>query len=400
MTTINQNFLNLKESYLFSDIAKRVSAYQEAHPEAEIIRLGIGDVTRPLAPAIAEEMARASLEMAKAETFKGYGPEQGYGFLKRAILEHDFAARGVSLSEDEIFVSDGAKSDCGNFGDILGADNVVAITEPAYPVYIDTNLMAGRQVKFIECRAENGFLPEVPDFKADILYLCSPNNPTGAVLSKEQLRAFVDYANANGTLLIFDSAYEQFISDGALPHSIYEVEGAKRCAVEIRSFSKTAGFTGIRCGYTVVPHELTARDAAGNAVPLNRLWNRRQTTRFNGASYISQRGAAAYYTPEGRAQCRENVAYYMENAKLIARTVRGLGIPAIGGDNAPYIWMQCPDGLDSWSFFDLLLERAQVVGTPGVGFGAAGEGWFRLTAFGTQEHTARAMERFTNLFGK
>ena len=400
MATVNNHFLELKESYLFSDIAKRVAAYGTAHPEAEIIRLGIGDVTRPLAPAIAEEMAKASLELGAAETFKGYGPEQGYDFLKRAILEADFRARGVALSEDEIFVSDGAKSDCGNFGDILGTDNVVAITEPAYPVYIDTNLMAGRTVKFIACKAENGFLPELPDFKADIVYLCSPNNPTGAVMTRELLKEFVDYANENRAILIFDAAYEQFISDESLPHSIYEIEGAKRCAVEIRSFSKTAGFTGVRCGYTVVPHEVTALDGAGNAVPLHKLWNRRQTTRFNGASYLSQRGAAAYYSPAGRAQCRESIDYYMKNARLIAKTVRSLGMTAIGGDNAPYIWMQCPDGMDSWQFFDYLLEKAQVVGTPGAGFGAAGEGWFRLTAFGSAENTARAMERFTKLFGK
>lgn len=400
MATINHCFLNLKESYLFSDIAKRVEAFKNAHPEKEIIRLGIGDVTRPIVPAIVEGLKKASEEMGFADSFKGYGPEQGYGFLKAGIREMDYASRGVEIAEDEIFVSDGAKSDCGNFGDILGTDNIVAISEPAYPVYIDTNIMAGREVKLIACNEETGFLPAPPSYKADIIYICSPNNPTGAVMNHDQLKAWVDYANANHSLILFDSAYEAFIQDPALPKTIYEIEGARTCAVEIRSFSKTAGFTGIRCGYTVVPKELTATAADGSEVSLNRLWNRRQTTRFNGASCLAQAGAAAYYTKEGRAQCMENVKYYLNNAKVIKSALNELGIHTTGGDNAPYIWMKCPSGMTSWEFFDYLLENAGVVGTPGSGFGAAGEGWFRLTAFGNAENTKKAVERIVSLLKK
>ena len=400
MATINHCFLNVKESYLFSDIAKRVAAFQQAHPEREVIRLGIGDVTRPLAPAIVDALRTASEEMGAAETFRGYGPEQGYGFLKKSIIEQDYAARGVVLEEDEIFVRDGAKSDCGNFGDILGTDNIVAISEPAYPVYIDTNIMAGREVRLIPCSYETGFLPVPPDYKADIVCLCSPNNPTGAVMTHQQLKAWVDYANNYHSILIFDSAYEAFIQDPTLPKTIYEVEGAKTCAIEIRSFSKTAGFTGVRCGYTVVPKALTATDMDGSEIPLNRLWNRRQTTRFNGASCIAQAGANAYYTKAGHAQCMENVAYYLENARVIQSALNELGIRTTGGENAPYVWMECPDGMTSWEFFDYLLENAGVVGTPGSGFGAAGEGWFRLTAFGNAENTKKAVERIVALLKK
>ncbi len=399
MAKINTNFLNLGESYLFVEIARRVRAYKEANPDRDVISLGIGDVTLPLADAVVKEMEKASAEMGKAETFKGYGPEKGYEFLASAIAKQDFEARGVEISTDEIFISDGAKSDCGNIGDIFSTDSITLVSEPAYPVYVDASIMTGRQVKFVKCTPENGFLPVPPDFKSDLIFLCSPNNPTGAVMDKALLKKWVDYALSCGAVIVFDAAYESFISDDTLPHTIYEVEGAKKCAIEIRSFSKTAGFTGVRCGYTVVPKELTAKDDNGNEVSLNKLWNRRQSTKFNGASYISERAAYAVYTEEGRAQCKELVKYYMNNAKVIKKAVSELGWESTGGDNSPYIWLKCPNGMRSWDFFDKLLTEANVVGTPGSGFGEAGEGWFRLTSFGNADKTVEAVERIKKIFG-
>lgn len=387
---INACYNNVKESYLFSDIARRVAAFTEKNPNQKIIRLGIGDVTRPLAPAVLEAMHRAVDEQGTFEGFRGYGPEQGYAFLREAIAEHDYKARGVNIAPDEIFVSDGAKSDVGNIGDIFSTANIVAITDPVYPVYLDTNIMAGRDIRFLPSVAENGFAPVPPDFHVDMVYLCAPNNPTGSVLSREKLAAWVAYANREGAVILFDSAYEAFISEENIPHSIYEIPGAETCAIEFRSFSKTAGFTGTRCAYTVVPKALMCGD-----VSLNRMWLRRQTTKFNGVPYIIQRGAAAVYSPEGQAQIRETIAYYMENARIIREGVERAGMTAFGGVNAPYIWLQCPG--KSWDFFDLLLERANVVGTPGAGFGENGEGYFRLTAFGTRENTIEAIERIQNL---
>lgn len=397
MVQVNENFLRLKQSYLFSDIAKRVEAFKVANPDKKVISLGIGDVTRPLPAACIDAMQKAVLEMGKAETFRGYGPEQGYAFLREAIAECDFKARGIDIAPDEIFVSDGAKSDTGNIGDIFSAANTVVISDPVYPVYLDTNLMAGREVRFVPCGEENHFSPEPPDYAADLIYLCSPNNPTGAVLSKEVLARWVGYARKSGAVILFDAAYEHFITDSAVPHSIFEIEGARECAIEFRSFSKTAGFTGVRCGYTIVPKEVTALAPDGSHVPLRPLWNRRQCTKFNGTSYIVQRGAAAIFTPEGRAQVDETIGYYRENARLILEGLRAAGFHCSGGENAPYIWLKCPSGLSSWAFFDALLGRAAVVGTPGAGFGQNGEGFFRLTAFGTREATLEAVERIRGL---
>ena len=385
---INENYLALKESYLFSDIAKKVAAFTAAHPEASIIRLGIGDVTLPLVPAVVEALESAAREMGVKETFRGYGPEQGYGFLKDAIKDY-YAAKGVSLESDEIFVSDGAKSDLGNILDIFSTDTTVLVPDPVYPVYVDTNIMAGRKIVYVSANEQNDFLP-MPDTSvhADIIYICSPNNPTGAVYTKEQLEKWVAYALEQKAVILFDSAYESFVRDDSLPTSIYAVEGAKKCAIEFCSFSKTAGFTGTRCGYTVVPNELEY-----GGVKLNKLWLRRQTTKFNGVPYIIQKGAAAVFTPEGQKQIRANIDYYMENARLVSETLQGMGIWHTGGKNSPYIWLKCPNGMKSWEYFDYLLENAHVVGTPGAGFGVNGEGFFRLTAFNSRENVLEAVKR-------
>ena len=385
---INENYLALKESYLFSDIAKKVAAFTAAHPEASIIRLGIGDVTLPLVPAVVEALESASREMGVKETFRGYGPEQGYGFLKDAIKDY-YAAKGVSLESDEIFISDGAKSDLGNILDIFSTDNTVLVPDPVYPVYVDTNIMAGRKIVYASANEQNDFLP-MPDTSvhAEIIYICSPNNPTGAVYTKEQLEKWVAYALEQKAVILFDSAYESFVRDDSLPTSIYAVEGAKKCAIEFCSFSKTAGFTGTRCGYTVVPNELES-----GGVKLNKLWLRRQTTKFNGVPYIIQKGAAAVFTPEGQKQIRANIDYYMENARLVSETLQGMGIWHTGGKNSPYIWLKCPNGMKSWEYFDYLLENAHVVGTPGAGFGVNGEGFFRLTAFNSRENVVDAVKR-------
>lgn len=399
MTKINQNYLKLPGSYLFSTIAKKVAEFTQAHPEKELIRMGIGDVTKPLAPAVIDAMHSAVEEMASAGTFRGYGPEQGYDFLRQLIVDHDYKNYGIELELDEVFVSDGAKSDCGNITDIFSVDNKVAVCDPVYPVYVDTNAMAGRAGEFgtdgkwtdliyMPCLAENGFLPELPKERADLIYLCFPNNPTGVAATREQLKPWVDYAKKNGSILLFDGAYEAFITDEDVPHSIYEIDGAKEVAIEFRSFSKTAGFTGTRCAYTVIPKTVRV-----DGVSLNQLWNRRQTTKFNGVPYVIQRAAAAVYSGDGYRQTREAVAYYMENAKLIRESLKRTGLTVYGGKNAPYVWVKTPGESSSWEFFDRLLEEAAVVTTPGEGFGPSGEGYIRLTAFGTRENTAEAMER-------
>jgi LL-diaminopimelate aminotransferase len=404
LARINQNYLKLKSSYLFTEIARRVRAFQEANPDAKVIRLGIGDVTQPLAPAVVEALHHAVDEMAAAASFKGYGPETGYEFLARLIAEKDYAARGVQLGVDEIFISDGAKSDTANIQEIFSADSVVALTDPVYPVYVDSNVMAGRagspteegrydRLVYLPCTAENGFEPALPERPVDLIYLCYPNNPTGAVITKEALKRWVDYARANGSIILYDAAYEAYIRDPEIPHSIYEVEGAREVAIEFRSFSKTAGFTGTRCAFTVVPKEVTARDAEGNAVSLNPLWMRRQNTKFNGAPYIVQAAAAAVYTDAGRLQIQNQIDYYMQNAEIIRNGLESVGLTAFGGKNAPYIWLKTPAGTTSWQFFDKLLGEANVVGTPGSGFGPSGEGYFRLTAFGNREQTEEAVER-------
>ena len=407
MAKINANYQKLPGSYLFSEVARRITAYTAAHPEAKVIKLSIGDVTRPLVPAVISAMHDAVEEMAHAETFKGYGPEQGYEFLRHAIAENDFRARGVEIAEDEIFVSDGAKSDCGNIGDLFDEDNVVAVCDPVYPVYVDTNAMAGRageydaakeswtRIVYMPTTAENDFSPALPKGKVDLIYLCSPNNPTGTVLNRDQLKVWVDYANENDAVILFDAAYERFIVDEDVPHSIFEVEGAKTCAIEFRSFSKTAGFTGARCGYTVVPKELKRGGQS-----LNAMWNRRQTTKFNGASYIIQKGAAAIYTPEGKAQIEANIDYYRKNAQVIREGLQACGFQVYGAVNSPYIWFKAPDGMGSWEFFDLLLEKANVGTTPGAGFGPSGEGYLRMTAFGDADATREAVARIVALFGK
>lgn len=385
---INRGYLNLKDRYLFSTISQKVREYRAQQPGREIISLGIGDVTLPLAPAVVTAMQQAVAEMGRAETFRGYGEEQGYAFLRQAICRY-YAAKGVDLAESEVFVGDGAKSDLGNILDIFSVENTVLIQDPVYPVYVDTNIMAGRRIEFLNGTAENGFLPlPSAELSGDIIYLCSPNNPTGAVYKKEQLQAWVDWALERGAVILFDSAYEAFIQDPELPTTIYEIPGAKECAIEFCSFSKTAGFTGVRCGYTVVPQALV-RDG----VSLNALWLRRQTTKFNGVSYIVQRGAEAAFSEEGLRQNRAAIGYYMENARIIAEALNRLGIWFTGGRNAPYIWLQCPGGMDSWEFFNLLLDSCGVVGTPGAGFGRNGEGFFRLTAFGRREDVLRALER-------
>lgn len=390
---INTNYLQLSGRYLFAEIARQVSAYKSAHPEADIIRLGIGDVTRPLPPTAIRAMRQAVEEYADTRTFRGYGPEQGYDFLIDAIIAHDFAPRGIRLDCDEVFVSDGAKSDTGNIGDILATDNIVGITDPVYPVYVDTNIMAGRNLCYIPCHAHNDFTGDIPTQHLDIIYLCYPNNPTGAVITREKLTAWVDYALRHQSVILYDAAYEAFIRDDTLPHSIYEIEGAKRCAIEFRSFSKTAGFTGVRCGYTVIPKELKAED--GTCV--NTLWNRRQCSKFNGASYIAQRGAEAVYSPEGAREVRSIIDYYMSNAAFIRSSLADMGLTVYGGEHSPYIWVSTPDGEDSWHFFRRLLTDAHVVVTPGEGFGSHGEGYVRITAFGTCDDSHAAIERIRKI---
>ena len=385
---INSNFLNLEDSYLFSLIAKKVNEYKQNNPDKEIIRLGIGDVTLPLVPAVTDAMKKATAEMEKTDTFKGYGEEQGYGFLRRAVCGY-YEKKGVSLDENEVFISDGAKSDLGNILDIFDTDNTVLIPDPVYPVYVDTNIMAGRKITFLIGNEGNDFLP-LPDEKTegDIVYICSPNNPTGAVYTKEQLKLWVDWAIEKDAVILFDSAYEAFIRDENLPTSIYQVPGAKKCAIEFCSLSKTAGFTGTRCGYTVVPNEIVRENTS-----LNKLWLRRQSTKFNGVPYIVQRGAEAVFTEPGLSQIRESISYYLNNAKIITETMKELGIWFTGGTNSPYIWLKCPEKMSSWEFFDLLLNKYNIVGTPGVGFGKQGEGFFRLTAFGNTDNVKKAMDR-------
>lgn len=405
---VNDNFCKLPASYLFSEVARRIARFKEEHPGKEIIRMGIGDVTRPICPAAIEALHRAVDDEASSATFHGYGPEQGYAFLTEKIAEFDFCARGIEMGVDEIFVSDGAKSDSGNIGDILAATDKVAVTDPVYPVYVDTNVMAGRagelmpdgrwsNIEYLPCTAENGFVPALPSENPDVIYLCYPNNPTGTTLTRDQLKKWVDYALSHGALILFDAAYEAYITEPDVPHSIYEIPGARECAIEFRSFSKTAGFTGLRCGYTVVPKELFGSDSKGGKVSMNHLWNRRQTTKFNGASYVIQRAAEGLYTEAGRRQVRENIDYYMHNASLLLNGLRERGINAVGGVNSPYVWLRTPAGLSSWDFFDKLLNESLVAGTPGVGFGPSGEGYFRLTAFNTHEATAEAVKRIQDL---
>ena len=406
MAHVNENFLKLPGSYLFSDIAKKVKAYQESHPDKRLIRLGIGDVTRPLPQASIEAMHRAVDEMANKSTFHGYGPEQGYDFLIDTIIKNDFEPRGIELSSSEVFISDGAKSDTGNIGDILGLDNKVAVTDPVYPVYVDSNVIGGRagqlngkqwsDITYMPCTAENNFIPSIPSNRIDVIYLCYPNNPTGTTLTKAELKKWVDYALSHDALILFDAAYEAYIREDDIPHSIFEIEGAKRCAIEFRSFSKTAGFTGVRCGYTVIPKEVTATTATGERVALNALWNRRQCTKFNGTSYITQRGAEAIYSKEGKQQVRETIDYYMENARIMREGLTAAGIQVFGGKNAPYLWVKTPEGFTSWQFFDHLLNEANIVSTPGVGFGPSGEGYLRLTAFGQREDCIEAIQRISH----
>ncbi len=407
MVKINENYLKLPGSYLFSAIARKVKEYKDANPGANVISLGIGDVTLPLPAAVISAMHKAVDEMAAKETFRGYGPEQGYDFLRNAIAENDYKARGVDISPDEIFVSDGAKSDSGNIGDIFSTDNVVAVCDPVYPVYVDTNAMAGRagdydektgmwtNIVYMPCLEENGFLPKLPERRPDIIYLCFPNNPSGAAATKAELKKWVGYALENGSVIFFDAAYEAYITEDDVPHSIFEIEDAKRCAIEFRSFSKNAGFTGTRCAFTVIPDELKLGGAS-----VKSLWNRRHTTKFNGVPYIVQRGAEAVYTPEGREQTKALVAYYQNNARLIKNELAAAGFSVSGGVNSPYVWLKTPDGMTSWEFFDELLTKANVVGTPGSGFGPSGEGYFRLTGFGSAENTREAIERIKAVFCK
>ena len=398
MPKLNEHYQDLKESYLFAEIAHRVAAYEAEHPDAKIIRLGIGDVTLPLGDLAIKGLHEGVDAMASAETFKGYGPEQGYAFLRDAISAY-YARNGISVDAADIFISDGAKSDTGNISELFDNDNVILIPDPVYPVYVDSNIMNGKKVTYLSGNAENNFLPMPdPSVHADIIYLCSPNNPTGAVYNKEQLKEWVDYALNNHAVILFDSAYEAFISDSELTRSIYAIEGAKQCAIEFCSLSKTAGFTGTRCGYTVVPRELVFTASNGQEMSLHAMWNRRQSTKFNGTSYIIQKGAAAVFTEEGMAQCRENIAYYQENARIIADTLTRRNIRFFGGVHSPYIWFECPDGMESWEFFDYLLNNAQVVGTPGAGFGENGKKYFRLTSFNNHENTIAAMKRFEHLF--
>ncbi|HPJ21018.1 MAG TPA: LL-diaminopimelate aminotransferase [Clostridia bacterium] len=403
MLKINENYLKLPGNYLFAEIRNRVNKYKASNPGANVISLGIGDVTQPLNEEIVRALHNAVDDMSKGETFKGYGPDQGYDFLINAIIENDYRSRGVELDQDEIFVSDGAKCDTGNFQEIFGTDNTIAVTDPVYPVYVDTNAMAGRTGDFIDgrwsnviympCTAENNFKPELPSKSADIIYLCSPNNPTGTTLGRDELKKWVDYASANGSIILYDAAYAAYISEDDVPRSIFEIDGAKKVAVEFRSYSKKAGFTGTRCAYTVVPKELMAKSSDGSEVSINKLWARRVSTKFNGVSYIIQKGAAAVYTEEGKKQTAETIAYYMKNASIIREGLREIGLEVYGGINAPYIWLRTPAGMTSWELFDKLLNEVNVVGTPGSGFGPSGEGYFRLTAFGTRENTVEAVRR-------
>ena len=410
MIKINENFMNLQDSYLFSTIAKKVAKYTEKNPDKKVIKLGIGDVTRPIVPAVIRAMKKAVEEQGTQEGFRGYGPEQGYDFLRKAIVENDYKSRGIEIEEDEIFVSDGAKCDCGNIVDIFAQDNKVAITDPVYPVYLDTNVMSGRSGKWDEDKniyenivylpvtAQNDFKPELPKEKVDMIYLCFPNNPTGTVLDKKELKKWIEYAKENKAVILYDSAYEAFITEENIPHSIYEVEGAKEVAIEFRSFSKTAGFTGLRCAYVVVPKKLKGYTKKQEEISLNKLWNRRTCTKFNGVSYVVQRGAEAVYCKEGKEQIKENINYYLENAKIIKEGLEKSGYTVYGGKNSPYVWLKVPEGMTSWEFFDELLEKYNIVGTPGSGFGPHGEGYFRLTAFGTRENTIEAMERINNKY--
>ncbi|MCI8482057.1 MAG: LL-diaminopimelate aminotransferase [Clostridia bacterium] len=409
MITINENYLKLQDSYLFSTIAKKVTKFQEENPDKKVIKLGIGDVTLPIVPIVGKAIKEATEEMLKKETFRGYGPEQGYDFLREKIAINDYQKLGITIQKDEIFVSDGTKCDTGNIGEIFAKDNIIAITDPVYPVYLDTNIMAGRtgdyhpnkkqyeKVVYLETTAENNFIPELPKEKVDMIYLCFPNNPTGTVLNKLELTKWVTYAKQNKAIILFDGAYEAFIEEEGIPHSIYEIEGAKEVAIEFRSFSKTAGFTGLRCAYTIIPKELKAYTQKGEEVNLNQLWSRRQCTKFNGVPYITQRAAQSIYTKEGQKQIQENIQYYKENAKRIRQGLQKAGYTVFGGKNAPYIWLKVPNGYTSWGFFDYLLETANIVGTPGSGFGPSGEGYFRLTAFASKENTIEAMERIQNL---
>lgn len=404
MALINDNFIKLPGSYLFSDIAKKVNAFKNEHPDKNLIRLGIGDVTRPIAQACIEAMHRATDELAHLASFHGYGPEQGYDFLIEAIIKNDFEPRGIKLSNHEVFINDGAKSDTGNIGDIFNKDNRIAVTDPVYPVYVDSNVMAGRagilnkngcwsDITYLPCTEENNFVPSLPSEQVDIIYLCYPNNPTGTTLTKVELKKWVDYAIANNSIIFFDAAYEAFIREDDVPHSIYEIEGAKKCAIEFRSFSKTAGFTGVRCGYTIIPDEVTAKDCNGEDIQLNKLWLRRQCTKFNGTSYVTQRAAEAIYSEDGKEQVKANIDYYMENARIMREGLQKVGMNVYGGCNSPYLWLKTPAGYSSWQFFDKLLNDANVVGTPGVGFGPSGEGFLRLTAFGRREDCIEAMHR-------
>lgn len=404
MALVNENYLKLPGSYLFSEIARRVNQFKQENPDADIIRLGIGDVTRPLAPAVVEAMQRAVLEMGRPETFRGYGPEQGYDFLIEKIIAHDFQPRGVELAIDEVFISDGAKSDTANFQELFGVDNIVAVSDPVYPVYVDSTVMAGRtgpvndkgefeRLVYLPCTEENGMKPQLPQTRVDMIYLCFPNNPTGMTLTKDELKQWVNYARDNRAIILFDAAYEAYIQEEGVPHSIFEIEGARDVAVEFRSFSKTAGFTGTRCAYTIVPKEVMVYDSQGKAHGLNKLWLRRQTTKFNGVSYPVQAAAAAVFTDEGQRQIKETIRYYMENARIIREGLQQAGYKVFGGVNAPYIWLKTPGNMGSWDFFDKLMKEANVVGTPGAGFGSSGEGYFRLTAFGTRENTEKAIER-------
>lgn len=397
MAKMNENFLNLKESYLFAEVAKRVKEFSAQNPDKKIIRLGIGDVTLPLVPVVVDAMKKGADELGVKETFKGYPEYEGYAFLHKAIADY-YKSFGVEIGTDEIFVSDGAKSDVGNIVDVFGTDNTVLVTDPVYPVYVDTNIMSGRKIIYADSNEENGFAA-MPDknIKADMIYLCSPNNPTGSVYTKQQLKEWVDYALENKAVILFDAAYEAYVSDPEIPRSIFAIEGARKCAVEFCSLSKTAGFTGTRCGYTIIPNELEVYDSNGNPVSLKKLWYRRQSSKFNGVSYPVQCAAAAVFTPQGQEQIKQNIAYYMKNAKLIAETLTELGIKFTGGINSPYIWLKCPNGMGSWEFFDYLLKNIQVVGTPGEGFGKNGKGWFRLTAFGDYENTVTAMKRLKEL---
>lgn len=406
MTNINENFAKLPGSYLFLEIARRTKAHEEANPSADIIRLGIGDVTRPIIPAVCEAMSKAALDMGKIDSFMGYGPYEGYDFLRQAIVENDFKPHGVNLDIDEIFVSDGAKSDCGNIGELFAVDNKVAVCDPVYPVYVDSNALEGRagtydaskemwsNIHYMPTIPANGFCPQIPDEKVDLIYICSPNNPTGTALNRDQLKGWVEYARSNDSIIMFDAAYESFIVEDDIPHSIFEIDGAKECAIEFRSFSKTAGFTGLRLGYTVIPKDLKRGGSS-----LNEMWLRRQSTKFNGASCVVQKGAMAIYTPEGKKQIATNIDYYRNNAKVIKSGLESVGLKVYGAVNSPYAWVETPDGKPSWDFFDQLLKEANVVTTPGAGFGPAGEGYIRLTAFGDKDATYDAVERIKGVLG-